>query len=816
MEPIDSALQRFSQLHGEIELYKKSVVSEQDTRVKVIDRILSDVLGWTFEDIMTESMAGSGYIDYRLCNQSLTRVIVEAKRDGLPLLAPTARPGRSYKLSGPIFKEAATREGLQQAIRYCGMRNAELAVVTNGHEWIVFRGSRLGDGRDTLDGMAFVFPGYEAIKSEFALFWALLSPENVAQLAFRAHFQEAEGRPLRTHEFRRALRNPDSRVLLAQSTLMSDIERVMTSFFRRLSGDDDPDLLAKCFVVSRESQHADERLARISDDLLGRIKNLDTDEGRELSSVISRVRDTGRNEFVLLIGTKGAGKSTFIDRFFKFVLPRPLAGELVVARINLADSDGNDSEVSEWLNRRLLSALEQAVFGEKGPSFDELKGMFFDEYKRRSEGTLKYLYESDKVSFQIDFGRMIEERRETRPHEYIKRLLQHIVNVRRMLPCLVFDNADHFTIEFQERVFQYARSLYESELSLVVMPITDRTSWQLSREGALRSFENESLFLPTPLPMVVLKKRIEFLESRLHEEKREPGRGYFIGRGISLSLDNLTAFTAALQGIFLKSGDVAYWIGNLANNDVRRCLELAKYLVSSPRLEVAELLKTYIAGSSIVLPAWRVKKALVNGRYDIFSSTENTFVRNVFALDEDLEHSPLLGLRLLQVLRDTSKHDPTDPFMPVEHVIDYFRAMHVEPRATTRILGKMLEYGLCGSYDPTITEIAKAKRVELTPAGFQHLRWGTRDQAYISEMLLVTPIASSEAHASLAALQRQSRKVAWAPMGREFVRYVCSEDEKYCRVPAHPAYDNQSQLVAQLRAVYPEEDRADHALDHQL
>src|SRR5262249_52987263 len=149
-------------------------------------------------------------------------------------------------------------------------------------------------------------------------------------------------------------------------------------------------------------------------------------------------------------------------------------------------------------------------------------------------------------------------------------------HMRHRIPCLIFDNADHFSIEFQERVFQYARSLYEKELCLVLVPITDKTSWQLSRQGALQSFYSESIFLPTPSPRTVLERRVSYLEKTLSREKAESGSGYFVGRGIELSITNLTAFVNCLQGIFVRTGDVAEWIGNLANYDIRRCLDLTR------------------------------------------------------------------------------------------------------------------------------------------------------------------------------------------------------------------------------------------------
>lgn len=401
MEPIDVARQQLDQFLLDLTNYEHTITTEQDTRVKVIDRVLVNVLGWGYGDIQTEARAGNGFIDYKLTIDGYARLVIEAKRDSRGFGLSNRSPGRAYRLDGPVFTEAAAQEGIEQAIAYCGRKNAELACVTNGHEWVVFRGSRLGDGKDTREGMAFVFPNTKSLGDDFRLFFDLLSRDGVADVRYRAHFQEAEGKPIRSHEFRRALRSAESRLLIAQTLLTSDLDRIMTSFFRRLSGDEDQDLLARCFVVTRDSQRADEKLARISEDLVGRIKSIDSQSAEELTGVIDRVRKTHRNEFVLLIGTKGAGKSTFIDRFFRFVLPRPLASDCVVARINVADSDGEEGGIVEWLDRQIVRVLEKAVFGDTGPSFDEIQGMFFDEYRRRSTGTLRFLYERDKDEFKI-------------------------------------------------------------------------------------------------------------------------------------------------------------------------------------------------------------------------------------------------------------------------------------------------------------------------------------------------------------------------------------------------------------------------------
>ena len=696
------------------------------------------------------------------------------------------------------------QEGIEQAIRYCGQKNAELACVTNGHEWIVFRGSRLGDGRGTRSGVAFLFSSFADVQSRFALFYDLLSYEAVKEFRYRSFFQEAEGRPIRSPVFRKSLRDSATRRPLPHDNLSKDLDRVMTSFFRRLSGDEDTDMLANCFVVTKDSRLADEKLARISEDLIGKIRDVDTASGEQLVDLVKRVKATQKNEFVLIVGTKGSGKSTFIDRFFRQVLQKSLRDECVVARVNLADSDGSESSITSWLDQHLLEALETAVFHDEPPTFEELQGMFFDEYQRWRQGSLRYLYERDKEEFKIEFGRHIEKRREERAQEYIQRLVSQVVKSRKKVPCIVFDNADHFTIEFQERVFQYARSIYESELCLIIMPITDRTSWQLSREGALRSFESESLFLPTPPPQVVLQKRIEYLDVQLAEERREPGRGYFLGRGISLSIDDLTNFTAALQAIFLRTGETSYWIGNFANRDIRRCLDIAKFLVTSPHLEVHELLKLYLANTSVFLPPYKVKRALVKGQYDIYSEEVHTFIRNIYSAEDELETSPLLGLRVLRLLRDAQKSDSENPFVSLDQILDYFRAMLIDASVTTAWLSRLLESALCLSYDPTVTDIDNAGRLQISPAGFQHLRWGTGDADYAQMMLEVTPLRDAAVYDQLSALGKRPLREVWFEELDTFVSYLIAEDEKYCRVPDHEAYREQRRLASGMRRMIRE------------
>ncbi|WP_436522795.1 AAA family ATPase [Actinoplanes sp. HUAS TT8] len=805
MEPIDVAFERFKAIVAEVSGYAETVITESDTRVKVIDRIFVEVLGWDRGELLTEDPAITGFADYNFRIDGRSRLIVEAKRDGLKFDLDGAKNAtRGYKLNGPVFKQATLREGIEQAIRYCGTKNAELACLSNGRQWVIFRGNRLGDGKDTVEGMGFAFKEVEEVIQNFSAFYGLLSRDSVKTLEYRPRFQEAEGKPLRTTAVSRSLNRAGSARVVPASSLAVDMDRIMASFFQRLTGDQDPDMITSCFVETRESEAADARLARVSSDLVGRIREIDTTDSSYLTQLIDRAARAKRNEFIILVGTKGAGKTTFITRFFNHILNRDVSERCAVLRINMGDYSADPSSVIDWLQRKLVEAIERSVFGDGYPEFSDLEGMFFDEYNRLRRGPWSTLYNSDKERFKIDFGRRIEDIRDQRPHEYIEGLLRHVIGVRNKLPVMVFDNADHFAIDFQESVYQYARSLHERSLCLIILPITDQTSWQMSRQGALQSFEHVDLYLPTPPMDRIIQKRIDFIQSRIELERQRSEAKYFLERGIAFSLGDLSAFTRSLQAIFLQTDDVSEWIGNFANNDLRRALEIARLFVTSPHLKVDDLLRAFLVSSGRSLPRWRAAKALVCLKYDSYPVGQNPYVQNVFFLGDSVDATPLVSVRILQMLEDFADSNPDDHFADVEDVIEYCESMGLAGTFASSSVDALLRAGLVLNFDPTVTDFSSASRVEISLSGRQHLSWSLGYFEYVNAMADVTPIRS------MAAFDGMRQAIRGGVYGREskviaFSEYLISEDSLTCNPPEHPSYEGQRRIVISLQRLIAEQ-----------
>ena len=390
----------------------------------------------------------SGYADYIVGEVGGPRLVIEAKKTGRVLTQ--LKDGRFgyYKVSGPALSSA--EDGLAQAKRYCADQAVMFSLLTSGIEWIGFWAIRT-DRRPPNDGMAAVFPTLEAIEENFAAFYQLFSYECINQQLYEACIHEAEGMQLRPVENLEQPLNPKDVQLIRKQQLAIDLQSVFRSFFGTIADDADPDLLERCFVESRESKEADITLQKITQELVGTVDIVDGASGERLQDELRHAASSGNGEFVLIVGNKGAGKSTFINRFFRLVLDRPLRQKCLVLRVDLAPFNGDLGSLQGWMNDRLKREAEIKLFKDGVPSFDDLKGAYFDEYRRWQKGPHSKLYARSPPEFDEEFGRWLSNQTTNEVYSYFLALIRQAIKSRKLMPCLIFDNADNHRQEVKRR-----------------------------------------------------------------------------------------------------------------------------------------------------------------------------------------------------------------------------------------------------------------------------------------------------------------------------------------------------------------------------
>lgn len=108
----------------------------------------------------------------------------------------------------------------------------------------------------------------------------------------------------------------------------------------------------------------------------------------------------------------------------------------------------------------------------------------------------------------------------------------------------------------------------------------------------------------------------------------------------------------------------------------------------------------------------------------------------------------------------------------------------------------MLQQGLCLSHDPTQINIENVNRIKISPAGKLHLQWGITDNAYIEEMIKVTPILDSIAYS------RIKSYLDIVPSGvrsnysiKIFCEYLFSEDAHRIHMPSDDEFKPQVDII---------------------
>jgi hypothetical protein len=785
---IDPAYERFLKLKPEIEAALSVKPNESDTRLKVLDRFLFEILEWKHEAVFTEPPTPSGYIDYLLTiGERRGAMVIEAKRSGLLHPATKSDEVMYVALSGPVVKPLMP--GIKQALTYAMENGVSVAVVTDGNTWLFFKASRT-DGKPPLGGKGVLFPGLDAVTNNFTRLVELLNVGAIINRHHLAHLNTAEGLVITDAEQQFYVLDPKDARMRLRDPLASDAALLFAQFFSRLSNEKDREMLRDCFVETGESRRADFELEKIIQRVLNTITPLDTGQGSALQAELERAITSRRSETVLLIGNKGAGKSTFIDRFFEQVLPLRLRQKCVVARIDLEDYHGDPKAIVSWALQQLRARLEEGICASNPPSYDELIGIFFLEYQRWSVGFRKHLYETNKIEFKDQFGRHMEERRERQPDEYVRLLLEWASRGHQRLPCLIFDNTDQFPADVQDMVYQMAHSFERAAPVFNVVPITDRTVWRLSKAGALQSYSASSFYLPVPDAKEIISRRVDFLKSKVQAEP-SAAKTYFSKLGFQVEVNDLAILADAVGKVFVENDYVSGFIGRLGNFDIRRMLRIAERIFLSPELKIDDIIKSKFGGEDVTANLFRTHRALIKGEYDRFSEVENEFISNLFQTNPKRPEPPLLGCYILWLLRQKlnsvrrDQDNVEERHWLASELCQLFEGCGVTEELVVNSLNRLYDRRLIETLDPNSKQVSVADKVAIKDSGLAHFDLVLNATVYIEQMALVTGLAELSARDEI---RKNFQNGDYHNVREAFLRYVLKIDNGRLGIPPNPLY----------------------------
>jgi len=785
MSNLNAAESKFKMLMLDITGSLNEVESEEDCKIKIINRILTECLGWTYSQLSCENKHDCGYSDYILKIGDDPALVLEAKRVGvLGIDSAVTDKVKTLRISGSALKPSAL--GIQQAFLYASEEGIPLSVVTDGIKWIIFK--TWVPGSSYKDNEAYVFPSLESIERSFSVFYELLACESISNKIYNLLFDQV-------HNSRRNLVFPlkspieaEEINILKKSSIAFDLEKILNGFFTQLIGEQNAEIMNECFVESNESRIADYSLEKITNSILN---NIPKDKSKVEVALSELIKDNVQADLpsesdmsVFIVGPTGSGKTTYINRFFSKILPSSTRDNCLTININCLDATGDDTTTTGWISENIISNLENALFDDGFPEYNDLLGMYFSHYKRMSSGYLKKIYESDKDIFNQKFAEFLENEVKTNREGYLESLLHFSIHNRKKLPIIIVDNTDEFTLDFKIRIFQLCNAYRRKvKYCMLMFPVTDKSAWSFSKTDIFTIHQSRSFFLPTPSPREVFRRRIEFINKKLVSADIAEKREYLTSKGIRIELRDVKKFAQVLEDVFVENGFTAKTLGELTNYNIRSIMNLSRRIITSPVMRIEDLITSYVTTEPISYS--KFIDALIRGDYEAYrSSTGEDFgIISTFKVSSSKNHSPLLILRILAFLKATklTGRDVEERHSTVRSIVQYFDALGADSVDIHKCLIELVSLRLIEPYDPSASVLDDNQRLAISYKGLAHYELSTKNSVYFYQMAITTGIADSET-----VLVIRNHYKSNKPFGemtslirKKFSEYLIKEDSKF-------------------------------------
>ncbi|NOY24453.1 MAG: hypothetical protein GXP62_01135 [Oligoflexia bacterium] len=751
---LDAAFEAFQAIVDEYKGIPASDDAETETeaRSRLIDRLLFECLGWP-RSARQELTRDADRTDYLMKDEADRNwAIVEAKRPAHALANPTGegKDGtRKFKLSGPALDfgsgGGAWSVYREQIVRYGAVHGTCIGIATNGNQWVgAAVPSRSGRGLE--DEFAVVFADLNRIRRQFEQFYNFFSLDGV-RLGFLENFLQETAwvsyRCLRPYFVERNPR-PIATSGLGDDEYYRTISRALDVAFTPI--EDDEHIVEHCFVESRESKDADDRLVRLTE-LLSEVVDPGTAEYEaELKDAGDVVQESlelavpSAGALVLLSGELSSGKTTYIQRLHRHKLSVRQKSRVRFAHIRF-DRAGDLSDVGS-VGRWVADQLQDATFS--GATSGTSQGQFFDLYRPE--------WEQRRALFgdATDRREFIAERlklQRSEPVAYAQRLLGHTVRRHRRLPFVVFDGIDHLSAALQNEVLRIATTFQLNCYGFFTVILDDATVWRLlgdSNPSPFFDYCGTRVWLPRPKIGEVLNSRLKYLKSVFETTDSAASSGSVVrtslGRSFQwvLSAEQVAKFLR--DGMLLEDRDVRKWIEMLSNYNIREMLRLCKELILAPCLRKEKVFAAFATSSINAIGSGQIARALIRPRHRNYVARSNGWVYNVYSFRTSGLVAPLAPLMVLfaledQRLLDHSNREEVRGFIRVDDLVAFCESLLRIPRQIVmEVLEWLRQSRMIQTYDPSEDAVRATSRIKIEARGRLHVEWALGDWNYMREM----------------------------------------------------------------------------------
>ena len=498
-----------------------------------------------------------------------------------------------------------------------------------------------------------------------------------------------------------------------------------------------------------------------------------------------RAGRTLENEIMLLVGARGAGKSTFIDYCREVRLPPDLLESTLWVNLNLNGAPSERSLLERWLLDETVAGLRQAH-----PSVDfdqDIQKVFSVEVNRLKKGALAVLDPKSEAYKTRLADQLLALQSD--PVSHAKAMSRYLAGERSKLLVVVFDNCDKRERDEQLQAFQSARWLQQQIRCLVVLPIRDVTYDTYKDQPPLDTMIKDLVFrIDSPSFTHILSKRLNLVLDELSAGSKSKVLEYTLSNGIRVRYpaNELGYYLSCIfSSLYEYDRLIRTLILGLAGGDIRRAMEIFLEFCRSGHIGPVEFLKIRTLEGRYRLPYHVVSRVLLR-RNRRFYNGDTSFLKNVFqCVPEDASPDVFVRADILEWLKAHYREDgPTgvrgfhqcnallSDLMPLGHDAARIRA-EVEYLVQHGCILTEHQRGQIESDDDLI---------RLSPSGFIHLSL-VSDLSYLAACAEETWVEDDSLARRVAdRIARFGPKVHFSPVtmaanASDFVEYLAKREQ---------------------------------------
>lgn len=721
--------------------------NEAETRKKLIDRIIEDVLDWKDLDVAYEERVSEDgkttYADYIIRTADVS-ILIEAKRIGVSF---STIPGqKKVKLSGQIM-EGKTGDAIKQARNYCRKKSIPFAVVTNGNQWILFPAVRT-DQVSFSSSTAIIFDSLERVLGEESdHFKSLLSRSGVIDGNLSI---ELIGRNTDQFEERRLNRFFKGSGIRAANPIYPLIENEVISSFSDSIINSDKDLLEKCYVKNADRTKFDNRIQMH----LQKTAPLFSSQPkrpmrkRESSSLVKSIATASLNArplAILILGTVGTGKTTFLQ------YTRRVSSEEYFEKsktevyphwidIDFRDFSQNESPIN-FIYRALFEYIKSdGYFNDYNRSIEKAYSNDIDALK---SGPMFLLSKNEK-----DFNEKITEvimDDYTKINPYVDKVIGY--GATQSPVFLVIDNIDQFEDdETQSEIFSDAIALAGRLNINLIMAMRESTYVEHRNSPTFDAFDFDPLHIEPPEIPAVLSRRF-FLTGQMLSNKK----GNFTAlNGADFKVDDLSIFIDIVKSSILGT-EIGERIDVLSNHDVRLALRMTREFLARGYTDPAKALQTFGATKKYTLPKQEAFRSILLGNQSVYSE-EYSVIGNPFDSRLGRSNGELLRMFVLSALVKQSSNSGSGS-LDAPKIRDALKAIGFSESDTMDVLSDLCEKRFIHTKSHGNAEITSSYFA--SRLGGHVTRSLLADFTFIENVLMDTFIADKEAWEALKSISQK-------------------------------------------------------------